>query len=188
MAGNFLELIVNEFLMVGDFKKCRRLLESEQQTNSSVSYEARPTWSSDSNKLTTVQKYTVDDMTVALQDCRDASTMYHFCRSFATIDYSARDFRYNFHVSDTTSQSIDLQAIRAVCNHVRSVHGEEEKVRLMFLVPDAVADTWVYSQSFSHAAGEVHGVTSNVSSKYADLPEDARADLRNLEQWVVYYE
>ena len=53
----------------------------------------------------------------------------------------------------------------------------------MFVVPEDVGETgWKYTQSFKYK-GE-HGV---VQSKYEQLPQDIKMELRNLEQWVIVY-
>jgi hypothetical protein len=67
------------------------------------------------------------------------------------VDYSAQGFRINFKVTISTSHTIELDAIRAICNHVRSKYDESEKVKLMFVVPEVVGTTgWNYTQSFRY--------------------------------------
>jgi hypothetical protein len=173
-------LIVDEFILTGNFEKCR-LLGEPRQVNE---FQNLTMWDT---RLT--MKELITDVDSALRDCRAMDKLFCFCKCFPAIDFSALDFQVLFQVTDSKKHSIHLAAIRKICNHVRTHYGEQRKVKLLFLVPEEVVtegEEWKYTQSFVFT-GEVDGVTRKMRSKYAGLPEEAQLDLRNLEQWVICF-
>ena len=173
-AGTFWEVVIDDFLVAGNFKTCRLLSDVGYENNN----RSMKLWDN-----LTLLNLSLNNVMSALQKCGDEMTLYSFCNSFPAVDYSAQDFRIIFKVALSSTHTIELDAIRAICNHVRSKYGESEKVKLMFVVPEDVGTTgWKNTQSFKYK-GE-HGV---VQSKYEQLPNDIKMELRNLEQWVIVY-
>jgi hypothetical protein len=179
VAGNFLELIVDEFLGSGKFQKCRRLGEPRMVHAT----ESLVLW----NATLQVEEKSID-ITTALMDCRDADKLYCYCKIFPAIDYSAMDFRFVFQVTDSPAHTLDLTAIRMICNHVRRTYGEQEKVKLMFVVPGEIASSYQYTQSFKFVGVDEEGVTRKMQAKFEKLDSAIQLELRNLEQWVIYFE
>ena len=178
VAGNFLELIVDEFLGSGKFQKCKRLGELRNDV-----FESLELW----DATLQVEQKSID-ITTALMNCRDADKLYCYCKIFPAIDYSAMDFRFVFQVTDSPAHTVDLTAIRMICNHVRRTYGEQEKVKLMFVVPGEIASSYQYTQSFKFVGVDEEGVTRKMQAKFEKLDSAIQLELRNLEQWVIYFE
>lgn len=180
IAGNFLELIVDEFLVSGKFQKCQRLGEPRNFHHGCESLEL---W----NATLQVEEKSVD-IRNALSDCRNADKLYCYCKIFPAVDYSAMDFKFVFQVTNFPAHTVNLEAIRMICNHVRTNYGEQEKVKLMFVVPQEIATNYQYTQSFKFVGVDENGVKRQMQAKFENLNPAIQIELRNLEQWVIYFE
>jgi hypothetical protein len=121
------------------------------------------------------------DYLAALTICWDDGILYCFCKSFAI------NVRFVFQVTDSTKHPIELQAIRAICNHICDEFGEEEKVNFMLVVAKEVGcerrkkgNDWQYTQSFklTGIGGVNDGVkickVNNTSLGYQNVSDNSR--------------
>jgi hypothetical protein len=188
LIGNCFEIIVMDFLLLGNFKKCRRLGEPGLFNVSLTALEE--CWKSPL-KIQTSEHFYVSD---ALQDCTDNEILYCFIKTFPAIDYAAKGFQFVFQATNAGSYLIHLETIREVCKHVRITKGDAAKVRLIFVVPEEnfSVTSLRFTQSFFYDKkteiigdnGERIVETKSVQGKYDKLDEEIKYELRNLEQWL----
>ena len=120
---------------------------------------------------------------------------FSFCKSFPAIDFATAGFSVCFQATTSESHSINLDAISAVCAHVRQRFGESAPVHLVFVVPDKkVFSKWMYTQSYTYTEeameagmnGEAVLVKRKRQTKYAKLPHEMQIKVANLKQMVIY--
>ena len=181
LVGNYLEVVVHNFINQGKFLQCRRLVEPGQDE---ALFQRMILW----QQPLRIEEPNIHDMRKALSECTKMDTLYCFCKTFPAIDFAAHGFSVVFQVTNSASHSIHLESIRAICNHVRT------KVFLIFVVPEDTISgaNWRYSQSFSYydEAQLTEGGPVRVAKKqrkFHALPENIRAELKNLEQYVLCY-
>lgn len=188
LVGNYFEIVVGEFLSKGCFMKTRRLLEARRGPFDAT-FNTIYGWQ---NPLQIVES-NITDVETALRDCTDMTALYSFCKTFPAIDFASNNFVINFQVTNSSDHTINLEAIRAICQHVRTQHGLDRKLYLMFVVPEEIVTSgmnWRYAQSFSYLESFCFGTESRRRKrqcKYHELPEEIQIELKNLEQRVICY-
>jgi hypothetical protein len=139
-----------------------------------------------------IEESNINNVKIALTKCTSDDTLYCFCKTFPAIDFAAKGFRITFQSTNSGSHSINLKAIRAICNHVRITYGENEKVYLIFVVPEEIVCglNWKYTQSFYYYVEvEVEGIVrcSKKQTKFDRLTIKVQKELKNLVQYVLCY-
>lgn len=193
LAGNFVELVVDQFLLTGCFQTARQLTDDTKRGN--IPLGPLQLW-------TDVLQLVAGDaasLSEALSRCRDLASLFCFCKSFPAVDYSAGDFRVVFQITVSPTHPVNLEALRAICRHVRANYPDNPTVKLVFVVPKGAVSVgahgdWRRTQSFEYyeyaddaGAAEGERTRRKVTRKFDNLPEDAKTDLKHLEQWVVCY-
>lgn len=187
VAGNFLEDVVGEFLLSGNFPKARRLTDGPLQC---LVLEPLLLWN---GALTLERSAKTIDILQALRTCNGPTALYYLCKTFVAVDYAALDFRVLFHITVSGSHGVQLEALRTICRYVKNKYPANPTVKLVFVVPEEVvsfagpAGYWCGAQPFEHDTERVdqNGVRTRrkAIAKFDKLPAEAREDL----QWVVCY-
>jgi len=185
MAGNYFEIIVDEFISSGKYSNCRKLGEVDN-VNPMQPYIVRA-------EPFEIVDAGIKSLSKAFGNCLDPNALYTFCKSFPITDFMISDFLFCFQSTGSTKHRIHLDSMVAICDYVRMKHGEAAKVRLMFVVPTTVCtDTnWRYTQSFYYFEDIVVGgatVSKEHTCKFDKLSASAQYSLRNLEQWVIQWD
>ena len=194
VAGNYLEVIADTFLCSGSFAKCRRLVPSTSRV--AGPFQSVTLWD---EALTVINSN--DDLHSALRNSTDEGVLYSYCEVFPAIDFMAKDFKFVFQSTDGAKHNIHTDTMRALCNRVREKYGDEEVVRLFFVVPEEIVTkpgergNWHTPQPFAYLAeceevgedGKTRIVTRKSKVQLERLPVDMQNDLRNLEQWVICF-
>jgi hypothetical protein len=187
MAGNYFEIIVDEFICIGKYSKCRKLGERHAEIPISafnIRKEPEPF---------EILNPRINSLLKAFDNCLEPNVLYNFCKNFPAVDFMIHDFQFCFQSTESASHSIHLASIVSICDYVRS-KDETAKVRLMFVVPSTVCTgtNWRYTQSFRfyEDSVDVNGarVMKERTCKFEKLPEAVKHSLRNLEQWVIQWD
>jgi hypothetical protein len=190
VAGNFLELIVDDFLIDGSFQAARKL--SDLPNLGVIPLKRLSLWQTPRVLKAGLATTIVE----ALRSCTDLDALFCFCKSFTAVDYSALGFRVVFQITTALTHPVQLEAMRTICLYVKKTYPLNPKVLLVFVVPAEVVSTaatgdWRRTQSFAFEVEEVdaRGVHTirKASRKFDQLPKEAQEDLDILEQWVVCY-
>lgn len=194
ICGNYFELVLEDFLKRGRFRNYRVLSEpgaTEEVSGEGVAIQLF-------EQCDHVSPRSFVDIPSALLACGTPDKdqeFFSFCKSFPAIDFATAGFSVCFQVTTSESHAIHLDAISAVCEHVRRRFGESAPVHLVFVVPDKkVFSKWRYTQSFTYTEevmeegmnGEAVLVRRKRQTKYAKLSREMQMKVANLKQMVIY--
>ena len=184
VAGLYLELITAEFIARGRYKYRQLSIGKKRKVNDvgDIMLERDQKW-----KVVTSDVYKIED---ALANCEQAGTLYQICDRFPAVDLVAEDFKMLFQVTVSKSHTIHYDTIAQICDYVKGKY-PQEKVQLFFVVPSSVYSEWKNCQSFTLEEEEIKNgksVIKKVQRSVSNLSPDKRAQLSNLEQYVLCYE
>ena len=153
LAGNFLELIVDEFLLVGSFQSARRLVDDD-----SVSATLAGLRLLNMGEIS-LQPGEAMNAEEAVGAFTNAAVLYSFCKTFAAVDFMALDFRVLFQITVSPSHPVQLEAIRTFCRYVKNKYPADPTVKLVFVVPEGIVPVvttgnWRSTQSFVYVIEE----------------------------------
>ena len=188
LAGNYFEIVVDEFLNKGTYPQCRKLGEPGAENNTDTFKEIQI-----KNAPFEVVDPKIKSLAKALQDgaCNNANILYCFCKAFPVVDYAALDFQHIFQVTEASKHTINLNGILDVCNYVRVKYGNHAKVNLYFTIPSSALQVsdWQYTQSFKYVSETINakGVheMKEITQKFNSLPLNYQNQLSNLVQCVI---
>jgi len=200
VAGNYLELVLKDFICRGFFHETRVLVDNaskrDRGDNVGDSFILFDPWP---GKQLRTEVSAVKTVTAVLSRNCDDETLYLYSQSFPAIDMSAKSFRVLFQVTVAASHTIHLETILTICKQVREQFGEDEIVWLCFVVPREVVvrdvNCWRRTQSFrwTEEVMRLNQAGQEVKSKeiktcmFHNLPEEFQVELRNLRQRVVCF-
>jgi hypothetical protein len=193
VAGNFLVLMVEDFLTAREFQ-ARRLCDDVPGPLPLLPHCFWPEWLTVPENKLVLRAGEGLSIQRALEMNRDPRSLSSFCKNLTGVDYLACDGLLAFQVTTSLTHPVSFDALSAICAHARE-HYPGQTVKLIFVVPDelisrAGTGPWRMTQSL-HATTQVDadGTTRKVGrySKFDKLDAEQKAMLANLEQWVVAY-
>lgn len=195
VAGNFLELMVDNFLTAREFQ-ARRLCDNVPGPLPLLSHCFWPEWLTVPENKLVLRAGEGLSIQRALAMNRDPQCLYSFCKNLAGVDYLACDGLLAFQVTTSTTHSVSFDALSAICAHARE-HYPGETVKLVFVVPDelisrAGTGPWRMTQSLQVTTRVDVDGTGRMRKvgrycKFDKLDAEQKAMLANLEQWVLAY-
>jgi hypothetical protein len=193
VVGNFLELMVDEFLTERTFQSSRRLTDNAAENFALQPHSFWPDdWNIPGSNLLLRAGQGGLQIESALERNRDPHSLFCFCKNLAGVDYLACDGLLAIQVTTSTTHPVSFDALSTICAHARE-HHPGESVKLIFVVPDQIISrepigAWRLTQSYRVTdLVELGGKMRKVgrSCKFESLDTEQQLKLNNLEQWVV---